>query len=290
MDERFTPEVVDDILSGRPVTPPLAAEVGAVLSGLHNLRQEPAADLAARHIAAMTAAAAAIGPQPAPITRRARRHARRMTPRWAAVSSLVAALSLTTGLAAAGALPGPAQHAASSLAADVGIHLPTGDHTPASDVPSVARDNSTTGCEHGEAVSDAAKAQHADESSSTSTSSTQPEPERTCTTAGKGSGSNSGPSTNQGRSDTTGRDNGHKGSSHTSTTSVHNGDANHPENEPAETESTEPSGRDVHRGGGNTETTQSTTQTTTHTTSQSTTTTSGSGGGGGGGGGGGNKP
>ncbi len=60
---------------------------------------------------------------------------RRLAARWArrvrlrvAVPVLVLLLSVTTGLAVAGALPGPAQDAASDLLAQIGIQAPSGTH------------------------------------------------------------------------------------------------------------------------------------------------------------------
>jgi hypothetical protein len=113
----------------------------------------------------------------------------RRTPRmkkWKiAAAALAGGLTLSTGLAAADVLPGPAQEAASSALSHVGIHVPdrssdddtnvttvddrqedkvANDDDPATheanehpdnhgaDVSSVAKDDSTEGAEHGAAV------------------------------------------------------------------------------------------------------------------------------------------
>jgi hypothetical protein len=108
MNDRFQPDVVEHALSGRPVTDPLAGEVAAVLAELHRLREPVAPDVASRHLAAMQAAFAEVGPQPAPANRRSRR-LHRVSRRWALSSAVASMLAVTGGLAAAGALPGPLQ-------------------------------------------------------------------------------------------------------------------------------------------------------------------------------------
>jgi len=67
--------------------------------------------------------------------RRARR-SRSRTMRFAAATALAGVLCVTGGFASAGSLPQPAQDAASTVLATVGISVPTGDHDPAViDVP-----------------------------------------------------------------------------------------------------------------------------------------------------------
>jgi hypothetical protein len=63
-------------------------------------------------------------------TRRARRsHSRKV--RFAAATALAGVLCVTGGFASAGSLPQPAQDAASTVLATVGISVPTGNHDPA---------------------------------------------------------------------------------------------------------------------------------------------------------------
>jgi hypothetical protein len=126
-----------------------------------------------------------------------------------AAAVIAAALAATGGLAVAGALPGPVQNAVSHAAADIGVHVPSGDDHPSAsvlvvspndttttDVPTtvappetttvvperhgdvvsgVAHDATNHGCEHGRAVSAVAsrgKAQTKPCHSSTSTTTT----------------------------------------------------------------------------------------------------------------------
>jgi hypothetical protein len=127
-------------------------------------------------------------------------------------AAVAACLATTSGLAVAGALPGPMQHAVSRAAGELGVHVPDSDqgsaqprvfvgapdstttdpnatttsepegstHTPGgthgAEVSAVAHDPSTTGCEHGAAVasvaSDKTKAPACLKSSSTTTTTT----------------------------------------------------------------------------------------------------------------------
>jgi hypothetical protein len=145
MEDRFSFEQADDILAGRVVGDPVAAEVAQVVADLRGLLEEPHPWVATRHLAAMEAAAADIGP--VRLWQRARR-----SPRVAAAFSLVGALSLTTGLAAAGALPRPAQHAVAVVVSHVGLDLPDDTRVPTPDttVTTGSTEENQSSCESGD--------------------------------------------------------------------------------------------------------------------------------------------
>ncbi|MBI2237364.1 MAG: hypothetical protein HYU54_02410 [Actinobacteria bacterium] len=72
---------------------------------------------------------------------------------------VVGTLAGTTGLAAAGVLPDPAQNVVSDVLAKVGISVPAGDDHPAStgtDISGIATTTDATGVEKGAEISDAA--------------------------------------------------------------------------------------------------------------------------------------
>jgi len=75
----------------------------------------------------------------------------------------IAAVAATGGLAAAGALPGPAQQAVSNAASTIGIHVPSGHSSPSASDKGAAADNASVtataasdGVNHGNCVSYAA--------------------------------------------------------------------------------------------------------------------------------------
>jgi hypothetical protein len=190
---------IDALLSGLDRAPE-GAELAAALRRLRgSLTQPPADDVTSRHIEAMTDAAvrapvmgrwrervAGLFVRPEPAFRRA--------PRWAGLG-ILSLLGFIGGLAAAGALPDPAQRIVASTVGHVGIDIPnpsdegsehgnipegTDEHgeppvTPADDhsgdvgtennehgktVASVAQDDSLEGCEHGMAVRDVASSKN----------------------------------------------------------------------------------------------------------------------------------
>jgi hypothetical protein len=88
-----------------------------------------------------------------------RRHL--LTHRRVAVLGLAAALTLTGGLASAGALPDPAQDAVANAAGHLGLHLPSSADVPdqtshGKEVSNVARSTPEEGCEKGQAISEVA--------------------------------------------------------------------------------------------------------------------------------------
>ncbi len=131
------------------------ARLAEVLRDLREgLLEPPSEELAARHLAAMSAAAREL---PSPIPLRRRSPMRPATARRIAVVGLAAATLLTGGLAWAGALPTPAQDAIAGVASHLGLDLPSSDdQAPAgehgAEVSEVARDPSLQGCEKGQAV------------------------------------------------------------------------------------------------------------------------------------------
>jgi hypothetical protein len=89
------------------------------------------------------------------------RHRRMLTPRRVAALGLAAALTLTSGLAAADVLPDPAQDAVASVAAHLGLDFPDSADVPdqtshGKDVSDVARTTPEEGCEKGQAISEVA--------------------------------------------------------------------------------------------------------------------------------------
>ena len=156
------------------------------------------------------------------------------TQKWKiAVATLAGGLTLSTGLAAADVLPGPAQQAASSALSHVGINVPDGDNnstnvdtvkkteddTPTSTthpdnhgsvVSDVARDESNVGADHGAAVCTTAsdgKCQGGEDRGNASTSNSQ---------STRSGGSSNSQSSNS--SANSGADNATSGSSNSSDT------------------------------------------------------------------------
>ncbi|MGH2659744.1 MAG: hypothetical protein ACRDHS_08790 [Actinomycetota bacterium] len=111
---------------------------------------------------AVFAAAAAVGARPSASVLRTPRRSKMRPKRYRAKVAglvLVGTLAGTTGLAAAGALPDPAQDVASDVLARVGITVPAGDDDPASsgsDVSGTATTTDATGVDKGAEISSAA--------------------------------------------------------------------------------------------------------------------------------------
>ena len=89
------------------------------------------------------------------------RHRRMLTTRRVAALGLAAALTLTSGLAAADVLPDPAQDAVASVAAHLGLDFPHSADVPdqtshGNEVPNVARTTQEEGCVKGHTISEVA--------------------------------------------------------------------------------------------------------------------------------------
>jgi len=161
---RLSDEQIEEILSGAEPEDPSVARQAALFAEIkQSLLAEPAPEVAARHLAAMAAAAG--GPELGQASTLPRRTSMRtLTRRRIAVLGLAAGLTLTGGIAAAaaGVLPGPAQDAMASVASRVGITLPhstdassgdaTSQTTHGADVSSVAQSTSLQGCDKGQAI------------------------------------------------------------------------------------------------------------------------------------------
>lgn len=149
-----TSERLEQVLAGDAPEDEEAARVAAAVRRLRaGLLEAPSEELAARHLAAMVAAAEAAGP----LAHTRRSPMRILTKRRAAVLALAAAMTLTGGLAWAGALPTPAQDAIAGLAGHLGLDLPSSEDRPpaaehGAEVSQVAQDPSLQGCEKGQAV------------------------------------------------------------------------------------------------------------------------------------------
>jgi hypothetical protein len=103
----------------------------AVASTLQALRAAPeSAEWTGEPAAVEQIAAAVVVVRRVRPTRRARRSRSRRV-RFAAATALAGVLCVTGGFASAGSLPPPAQVAASTVLATVGISVPAGDHDPA---------------------------------------------------------------------------------------------------------------------------------------------------------------
>jgi hypothetical protein len=156
-------------------------------------------------------------------------------------AAIAACLAAMSGLAVAGALPGPLQHAVSRAAGDLGVHVPDNDGhgssqprvivgvsestttgadssttehgdsktppggTHGAAVSAVAHDRSLTGCEHGAAVASVAsrttKTPACVKSSSTTTTTSDLAPVTTTTQPGHGHGPPTTPGNNAHSSD-----------------------------------------------------------------------------------------
>ena len=155
--DRLSSQDADEVLAGRRSGSGAARVAGAAAD---RLRQEllvpPAPAVAERHLAAMRAAVSRPGIQGGnPMQRKTRN-------RFASLG-LAAALVLGAGIAGALTLPDQAADRAKEQTADVeapkglgnqGGNIQSSEHGQT--VSEIARDDSTEGCEHGRAVSDAA--------------------------------------------------------------------------------------------------------------------------------------
>jgi hypothetical protein len=146
-------------------------------------------------------------------------------------------MAATSGLAVAGALPGPVQHAVSRAASGLGVHVPDQHHgsgqsrvivavsddstttdgngsttvpgnsstppagTHGAEVSAVAHDSSTTGCEHGAAVASVASGEtKAPACVKSSTTTTTTDLAQVTTTTQPGDRGSHGPPTTHGKS------------------------------------------------------------------------------------------
>lgn len=160
--ERLTAERAEAILSGRTkgADDPLVAGLGVAFDELRReLLGDPAPGVAARHLAAMTEASEASSASSDRRMRMARKWKPLRPARLVAVG-LATAVVLFVGLAAAGALPGPAQDAVADAANLVGIDLPGGTADGAAEhgqeVSETARTTELEGCEKGQEIADVA--------------------------------------------------------------------------------------------------------------------------------------
>jgi hypothetical protein len=159
VSERLTAERAEAILSGRgnKDDDPLGAGLGLAFDELRReVLGEPASGVAARHLAAMIAASEKSSDR----RMRMARKWKPLRPARLATVGLAAAVVLFVGLAAAGALPGPAQDAVADAASLVGIDLPGGTANESAEhgqeVSETARSTELEGCEKGMAVAEVA--------------------------------------------------------------------------------------------------------------------------------------
>lgn len=159
----FDPLSLDPSTAGR-ILAGLAADDApaayAPVARLLDALRAPALDEELAGEAAALAAFAAVGPHPAPPPRTwaSVRRFGRFGKVKVAVASVVGGLSLTTGLAAAGALPGPAQGLAADALAHVGITVPNPDtDARGGDAPKPAPAPAKPADNHGAEVSDTAR-------------------------------------------------------------------------------------------------------------------------------------
>ena len=128
--ERFAldPDTADRLLSGALGSEDVPRRYGEVAS-LLQIAAGPTSGALDGEAAAVATVVEAIrsSPAPAPVPRRTGARTRLK----AATAVVVAGLTLTGGLAAADALPAPAQQVASDALAAVGVHVPTPSGGPA---------------------------------------------------------------------------------------------------------------------------------------------------------------
>ena len=122
------------LVTGAVEAPDAPPEYRSVARTLHALRAAPDRSEWGGESAAVKwiTAAVVVRPRPrsTPTARRARRLPSRAT-RLAMAVVVAGAVCATGGLASAGSLPEPAQHAASAVLGTVGISVPSGDEKPA---------------------------------------------------------------------------------------------------------------------------------------------------------------
>jgi hypothetical protein len=163
--ERLSPEQIDAVLSGEdPSSRPLATLIQDVRVVL---LEDPAPEIAARHLAAMAEAAETKrgwNAAPAPVTRSLRPSPRRR----ASALVLAAALLLVAGIAAAVTLPEKAAKPDQDTVPSVAPSLApapgdlSADTNHGQTVSDVARDSTLTGCEKGQAIAGVASAKAAE--------------------------------------------------------------------------------------------------------------------------------
>jgi hypothetical protein len=121
-------------------------EYRTVALTLHALRAEPdGVEWADEPVAVeRIAAAVVVRPRPTRRERRTRRSSSRLA-RLVAAAGVVGVACVTGAFASAGALPQPAQHAASSVLGTVGISVPSGSETPAEDPPATVEGTTPPG-------------------------------------------------------------------------------------------------------------------------------------------------
>jgi hypothetical protein len=122
-------------------------EYRTVALTLHALRAAPESWELAGEPAAVARVGAAVvvrGARPTRRTRRKRRSASRAV-RLAAAAGVVGVMCVTGAFASAGALPQPAQHAASSVLGTVGISVPSGGEKPTEEPPATVEGTTPPG-------------------------------------------------------------------------------------------------------------------------------------------------
>lgn len=166
--EHLTPEQIEAILRGGAVDEPQAEAVGEILRELREaLVREPSDEVARAHMEAMATAASG-----GRVDEGSRRQTMKtITRRRVATLALAAAMTLGAGVATALVLPDRADDRAKDAVADLPVPGPTGtppgdpsegasDHGAA--VSEVARDDSLSGCEKGQAVAGVASSKAED--------------------------------------------------------------------------------------------------------------------------------
>ena len=169
MAARLSPDVVEAILSGRPLQTEdrIPAEVRSALDDVRRtLAEDPSPELTARHLAAMVAASRSAEATARVLDADGGRSPMRNKSPWlrparVAALGLAACLVLTGGLAFAGALPAPVQDALADVSSAVGLDLPEGTEVPEEAahgmaVSAAARSGELSGCELGMAVAEVA--------------------------------------------------------------------------------------------------------------------------------------
>jgi hypothetical protein len=160
--ERLSPEEIEAVLSGedhssRPLAT-LIQDVRVVLL------EDPAPEIASRHLAAMAEAAAQSKPRSDAVPASSNRSLRTLPRRRASALVLAAALLLVSGIAAAVTLPKQAAQPDQDTVPSVAPSLAPAPEDPSSAsnhgqaVRDVATDPALTGCEKGQAVADVASA------------------------------------------------------------------------------------------------------------------------------------
>lgn len=150
MGERLSAEELDRLLEADPQGLPPGGAAAAVAAAVAQVReaflQPVGPEVAARHLAVMTAAL-----EDGLWSTASRRRFRLFTLRRAVAIGIAAALTASAAMATTGTLPRPAQDFVARVASHVGIDLPeAAEHGKA--VSEVATDPSLSGCEKARAV------------------------------------------------------------------------------------------------------------------------------------------